>query len=319
MFIPRLIALATLTLMAHGAAQANQDALPPLIRLVVPFTPGASTDVFARRVAHQLSTRLGTQVVVDNRAGASGTIGSSAVAKGPKDGSLLLFTSVSSVTAAATMRNLPYNVKTDLVPVAFVTTSPLVIAVASSSDVKTPADLLNAARKRPVSYGTGGVGTIAHLAYAQINRMAKVELKHVPYKGGAPAVTDTIGGILDSTAGAYSTLASQVQGGRLRAIAITSAQPSPSFPNLPTVASAVPGYSVELWTAVFAPKGTSPELVKRLNHEINDIAKSKDMQELMRGDGASALSLTPQEASARVNQDYDMWKKLASTQNIVLE
>lgn len=289
--------------------------------MVVPFAAGASTDVIARSVAHQLGPRLGTTVVVENRPGGSGMIGASAVARAPSDGSTLLFVSVSMLSAAATMKAAPIDVLHDLVPVSILAEGPLVIAVSSKSDIKTPADLIAAARAKPneLTHGSGGVGTIAHLAGELLNETAKIQIRHIPYKGASPAVTDMIGGRIDAMFAVKTTFASQVDAGRARLIAVTSLQPSPAFPGLPTVASIVPGYEVNLWTAVFAPAGTPAALVQRLNHEINEIAKSKQIRELMQSDGALPLALTPAEALARVESSYSTWKKLAVAKKIVLE
>lgn len=165
-------------------AQAEDAPMPPLVRIVVPFAPGASTDVIARLIASQLGPRLHTNVIVENRPGASGMIGSNFVAKSPKDGSTLLFTSVSMLSTAATTRNAPFDVINDLVPVAIPNSGPLLIAVSSKTDIKTPADLLAAARAHPdeLTHGTGGIGTTAHLAMELLNEKAHVQIKHIPYK-----------------------------------------------------------------------------------------------------------------------------------------
>ncbi|MFT3721143.1 tripartite tricarboxylate transporter substrate binding protein [Pseudorhodoferax sp.] len=319
-FLSALCALLALVCAATGA-RAQQPPVPPLIRIVVPFAPGASTDVIARLIANQLGPRLGTNVIVENRAGGSGMIGSLAVVKGPKDGSMLLFTSVSMLSTAATTRNVPFDVTRDLVPIAVPGTGPLVIAVSSKTDIHTPADLVAAARARPgqLTHGTGGVGTIAHLAAELLNDAANIQLTHVPYKGAAPAVADTAGGTIDMMLAAKTTFAAQVTAGRMRLVAVTSEQPSPAFPGLPTMASVAPGYAVELWTALFAPAGTPPALVQRLNREVNEIAHSREMVELMQSDGATPLNVTPDEAAQRVRDAYATWKRLAAAKNIVLE
>lgn len=302
-------------------AQAQPVQIPPLIRIVVPFAPGASTDVIARLIANQLGPRLGTNVIVENRAGGSGMIGGNFVAKAPKDGSTLLFTSVSMVSTAATTRNAPFDVTSDLVPIAMPGAGPLVIAVSAKTDIKTPADLVAAARAKPdqITHGTGGVGTIAHLAAELLNDAAKIQLRHIPYKGASLAVTDTAGGTIDMMIAVNTTFASQITAGRMRPIAVTSARPSPAFPGLPPMATVAPGYSVDLWTALFAPAGTPPALVQRINHEVNEIAKSKEVVELMQGDGATPLSVTPEEAAKRVRESYATWKRVATARNIVLE
>jgi tripartite-type tricarboxylate transporter receptor subunit TctC len=310
-----------IALLAAVSAGAQQPALPHLVRIVVPFAPGASTDVIARQMAAQLGPKLGTTVIVENRPGASGFIGASAVAKGPHDGSMLLFTSVSMISAATTTRNVPVDVLKDLVPIAVPGEGPLVIAVPASSPIKTPSDLVAAARAKPdvITHGTAGVGTIAHMAAELLNDAAKIQLRHIPYKGASLAVTDMLGGNIDLMIAVKSTFGSQVSAGKLRLVAVTSREPSPAFPGVPTVASVVPGYDVSLFTTLYAPAGTPVALVQRLNHAVNEIAKSKEMTELMLSDGALPLTLTPEQSAAKVRDSYAMWKKLATAKNIVTE
>lgn len=303
------------------ASRAQQTPLPPLVRVVVPAAAGASTDIMARAIAPQLAARLGTTVIVDNRAGASGMLGAAAVAKAPKDGSSLLFFSVSLISAAATTRHPSVDVLTELLPVAAVAENPLVFAVSTKTDIKTPSDLVAAARAKPdqVTHGTAGVGTIAHVAAELFNNAAKVQLKHVPYRGAAPAVVDLVSGTIDVMVASNATFASQVKAGRARLIGVASRQPSPAFPGLPTMNTAAPGYESGLWTGFWVPAGTPPAIVQRLNREIVEIARSKELGELLQADGGVPLALTPEEFGARVRSDYAAFKKLATDKNIVVE
>ena len=302
-------------------AGAQQPAMPALIKIVVPFAAGASTDVIARTLAAQLGPKLGTTVIVENRPGASGFIGASAVAKAPRDGSMLLFTSVSMISAATTMKNVPIDVTKDLVPIAIPGEGPLVFAVPANSPLKSPADLVAAARAKPdtITHGTGGVGTIAHMAAELLNDAAKIQLKHIPYKGASLAVTDMLGGNIDMMIAVKSTFGANVSAGKFRLIAVTSREPSPAFPGVPTVASVVPGYEVSLFTTLYAPAGTPAPVVQRINQAVNEIAKSKEMTELMLSDGALPLTVTPEQAAAKVRDAYATWKKVAAAKNIVTE
>lgn len=317
----RVIALTFAVLSLSPAAAAQEPPMPALVKIVVPFAAGASTDVIARAVAMQLGPRLGTTVIVENRPGASGFIGAAAVAKAPRDGSMLLFTSISMLSAAATTKNVPIDVLADLVPISMLGEGPLVIAVSVKTDIKTPADLVAAARAKPdtITHGTAGVGTIAHMAAELLNEEAKIQLRHIPYKGASLAVNDLAGGTIDMMIAVNTTFAAQVTGGRARQIAVTSLQPSPAFPGLPTMASVAPGYEVNLFTAMFAPAGTPAPIVRRLNREINEIAQSKELRERMASDGAMPLALTPEEVGVRVRTSYATWKKLAAAKNIVAE
>lgn len=303
-------------------AFAQQLPMPPLVRIVVPFAAGSSTDAMGRALAAQLSTRLGTNVIVENRAGGSGLIGASAVAKGPRDGSMLLFTSVSMITAVATLRTASFDPIGELVPVALVGEGPLVVAVSTKTEIKTPADLVAAARARPdaLTHGTAGVGTLSHLSAEFFNDAAKVQIKHIPYKGAALAVIDLAGGTIDAMFAVNTTLAPQIKAGRVRLIGVTSDQPSSAYPDLPTMNSVAPGYNTTVWTAIFAPAGTPVALVQRLNREIREIVKSdKAMQDIMQFDGVAPGALSPEELARLVRESLATWKKIATAKNIVLD
>jgi len=309
-------------LAATNAALAQQVQLPPLIKIVVPFAAGASTDLTARAVAVQLGRRLGINVIVENRAGGSTFIGAGAVAKSPKDGSMLLYTSVSTVTAAATMRTVPMDINTELAPVALLSEGPLVVVASAKTDIKTPADLVAAARARPdtITYGSAGVGTVSHVAGELLNDAAKIELKHIPYKGTATAMSDFVAGRIDLMIGlTYQSIAAQVQAGNARVIGVATAQPQPAFPGVPTMASVASGYSVAFWAGFFAPVGTPPALIQRLNHELNEVAKSKEVLALIEPDGLTPGALTPEQFGSRVRSSYAAWKQLAVAKNILVE
>jgi tripartite-type tricarboxylate transporter receptor subunit TctC len=294
---------------------------PPLIKLIVPFPAGASTDIIARKLAPQLATRLGTTVIVENRAGGSSLIGSSAVAKGPRDGSMLLLTTPSLVTVAATMRSMPFDISTELVPVSMISEGPMMVAVSTKTSIKTPADLVAAARGKPdaVTYGTSGIGTLAHLATELLNDAANVQMRHIPYKGSAQAVIDLDTGTIDMMIAAHASFAPHVKSGRVREIAVTSAQASAAFPGVPPMASAAPGFHASIWAVVFAPGGTPPAILQRLNRELNEIAATKEMRELAAADGASPIPLTPDELGKRIAAEVAAYRKVATAKNIVAE
>jgi len=306
---------------ASSPSFAQQATFPGLVKIIVPFPPGASTDIFARTVAPQLAARLGTTVIVENRAGGSSMIGTAAVAKGPRDGSMILLTTPSLVTVAATMRNMPVDVNSELTAVSILNQGPLVVAVSTKTDIKTPAELVAAARAKPgqITYGTSGIGTHANLASELLNDSAKIEMRHIPYKGFAQAVLDLNSGIIDMMMGSNSTFTPHVKSGRVRIIAVTARQPSASFPGVPTMASAVPGFVVDTWAAVFVPTGTPAPIVQRLNRELNEIAANKEMRELSEGDGAVPALLSAEEATRRIRDEIAQYKKVAGARSIVLE
>ncbi len=313
--------LSMLVALAPAAASAQQAPFPPTVRLIVPFAAGAATDVFARAVANRLGPRIGTTVIVENRAGAASLIGAAAVVNAPRDGSTFLFTSASLVTAAATARSISFDVTTDLVPVAFVLDSPLVVGMSAKSGIKTPAELVAAARAKPdsLTVGSSGVGGFAHMAAELLNDAGKIQIQHIPYKGSAPALLDVAAGTIDMTIAGYSSWVPLLKSGRVVPIGVTTAQPSPAFPGMPTMASAVPGYSVSIWYGVFAPAGTSDALVQRLNHEVIEISKTPELRELIQTEGGTPVALAPKELAQRVRDDYATWKRLAVLKRVVAE
>ncbi len=304
----------------HARAQTPPE-LPAVIRLVVPFPPGGSNDIAARMIARLLAPRLNRNVVVENRAGASGFIGAMAVARAPKDGSVLLVGSGSLVSAAATKNNVTVDILKDLTPIAILSEAPQFILVPAASPLRTPADLVAAARANPdtITNGSPGTGTMGHLAGELINDMAKIQIKHIPYTGGGPAAIDLIAGRLDINIVSNSATAAFVTQGKLRPIAITLPNPSPDFPGVPTVASVVPGYEVTQWQAVWAPAGTPAAIIERLNREINEVVKAPEFAGPLRDDGGVALSLTPAQADAKARAAYQMWRTLAKNNNLIID
>jgi tripartite-type tricarboxylate transporter receptor subunit TctC len=295
--------------------------IPPLMRIVVPFPPGGSNDVIARAMAPQLAKRLGNNVIVENKAGAAGVIGSEAVAKAPRDGSHLLLTSSTFVTTAATQAKLPYDPIAGFVPVAMVAEGPLLVAVPASMPIKSSAELLAAARAKPgaLNYGTAGVGSVAHLATELLNGAASIQMTHVPYKGAANALLDLAAGQINVMISNYSSIVPQIKAGKVRPIAVTSAKPSPAFPDLPPLAQAVPGYAIEIWVTVFAPAGTPMPLVERLNREINQISTSPELRTFLDPDGAQPVALTPAAVAGRVKEDLAQLKRIAAERKISLD
>lgn len=312
------IALALVALLAAPLALAQN---PPLIRLVVPFPPGGSNDVIARAMAPQLAKRLGTNVIVENKSGAAGVIGSDAVAKAAPDGSHLLLTSSTFLTTAATQAKLPYDPLAALIPVAMVAEGPLLVAVPAERPIRTPADLVAAAKAKPgaLNYGTAGVGSLAHLATELLNGAANIQMTHVPYKGAGPALIDLAAGQIDVMISNYSSLVSQMKAGKVRAIAVTSPKPSPAFPELPPIGSAVPGYAMDIWVTVFAPAGTPAALIERLNKEINGISASPELRTFLDPDGAQPVAMPPAAIAARMKQDLAQLKRIAAERKISLD
>jgi len=318
--LPQIMLLAAA--FAATAASAQTEAkFPGLIRIVVPFSPGGSNDVIARAIAPSLAKRLGSAVIVENKPGAAGVIGADAVAKAPGDASAVLLTSSTFLTTAATQSKLPYDPIAAFAPVALVAQGPLLVAVPSSAPIKSPAELLSAARARPgaLNYGSAGVGSVAQMATELLNGAAGIQMTHVPYKGAANALIDLAAGQIHVMISNYSSLVSQMKSGKVRAIAVTSQRPSPAFPDLPPLAAAVPGYAIEIWVGVFAPAGTPAPLVERLNREVNEISASPELRTFLEPDGAAALALRPAAVAARIKEDLAQWKRIAAERKISVD
>ncbi len=310
------VVLTAVTPTAHA-----QPAVPKTIKIVVPFAPGGSNDVIARALAVPLAKRLDATVIVENRAGAAGVIGSDAVAKSPKDGSVLLLTSSSFLTAAATQAQLPYDPIGAFAPVAVVGRGPMLLAVSADTAYKTPADLIAAARAKPgaLNYGTAGVGSIAHLTTELFDDTANVKMTHVPYKGAAPAAVDLAAGRIDAMISNYSTLAPLIKSGRIRPLAVTSAKVQPTFPDLPPLASVAAGFDVDIWVGVFAPAGTPAAIVERLNREIVAAAASPELALVLEPDGALPDAAGAQAFASRLKIELTRWKEIATEHKITAE
>lgn len=315
------VALAICAITNSTPVAAQQAPLPPIIRLIVPFASGSTTDLLARETAARLSTKLGSTVVVELRGGGSTMIGAGAVANGPRDGSMLLVTTNSTVSAAATLQSTPFDMNKDLIPIAMLGDGPMMVAASTKSGIKTPAELVAMARNKPdtVTYGTSGVGSLPHLSSELFADAAKVHLKHIPYKGGGAAVVDLAAGHIDIMFGTQSTFAPHIQAGRVVPIGITTLQPYPAFPGIPTMASAAPTYSGSVWVAVFAQSGIPASLAQRLNREINEIAATKEMTAVLNQNGLPPVALSLDEMRSRMRDEYANWKRIATDKKIVLE
>src|SRR5258705_4343944 len=234
------------------------------IKIVVPFAPGGGTDVVARTLAQEMAKELGASVIIENKPGAGTIIGTQSVAASAPDGYTLLMGTFANAVNPSLQAKLPYDAHGDFAAVALVARSVNLVVVNPASPIKSIADLVAAAKAEPekLSYGTYGTGTSAHLAGELFKHMAKVNLTTVPYKGAAPAITDLLGGQIQVMFTTVASAASLVEAGQLRALAVTSAQRSPAFPNVPTVAEAgVPGYAAESWYGLFAPARTPPDII----------------------------------------------------------
>jgi tripartite-type tricarboxylate transporter receptor subunit TctC len=290
------------------------------VRFLVPFAAGAGiNDIMARLVGQHLGAGLGQPVVIENRAGAGGIAGTDAAAKAAPDGSTFLMTNVSLVTSAYLYPNLPYDPQKDFVPVTLVATSPLMLVVHPSVAAKSVQELIALAKANPgrLNFGSGGVGSTPHLSVELFKSAAGIDAVHVPYKGGAPALNDLIGGQLSFMIENMPGTMPFVKGGKLRALAITSAQRSPLEPALPTMAeSGVPGYEVVGWQGLFAVAGTPPEIVARLQAEVAKVLRLPEVRERLAALGAEPVGSTPQEFGAFVRAENARWGRMIREKGI---
>jgi tripartite-type tricarboxylate transporter receptor subunit TctC len=304
-------ALATLTPQAGAAADAY-PAKP--IRFVVAFPPGGGTDIIARSIAQKLSDRLAQQVVVDNRPGAGGNIGTDIVAKAAPDGYTMLMGSAGPLAINASLfASMPFDPVRDLAPVTLAASTPNVLVVHPSLEAATVKELIALARAHPggINFASSGHGTPAHLAGELFNSMAGVKLVHVPYKGAAPALADLLGGQVQLMFSTMPPALPHVKDGKLRALAVTSAKRSPAAPDLPTVDEiALPGFEANTWHGVVVPARTPAAIVARLNREIVAILHLPDVVERFSSQGAEALGTTPEEFAAYIRSETLKWAKV---------
>jgi tripartite-type tricarboxylate transporter receptor subunit TctC len=304
------------------SANAVRAAYPErIIKIVVPFAPGGGTDVIARTLGQEIARELGVSVIIENKPGAGTIIGTQAVATSEPDGYTLLMGTFANAVNPGLYAKLPYNQNRDFAPVALIARSFNIVVVNPASPIKSIADLIAAAKAEPdkLSYGTYGTGTSAHLAGELFKSMAKVNLTTVPYKGAAPAITDLIGGQIQVMFTTVASCASLVEAGQLRALAVTSAERSQAFPNLPTVAEAVPGYEAEAWYGLFAPAKTPPEIVERLNKAAALAVKAEAFKRLSVNEGLELVASPPGELDRYFRQQEARWRKVIEDAGIKAE
>ena len=320
------VALAILYALAPAVraqtAQTASAAYPTKpIRLIVPFAAGGPTDALARAIGQKLQERWGQTVIIDNRAGASGSIGAEAVARAPADGYVLLMTTAGVVTTNPSLSPVRFDVVKDFAPVALAATISSLLVVPKSLKVDTARQFIALAKSRPgsMNFGSSGSGSASHLAMEMFDRAAGIELQHVPYKGAAPAVTDLLGGSVQVMLIGVSTVLPYVKSGALVALGVSSPQPSQLAPGVPTIAAAagLPNFEVSNWLGLFAPAQTPPAIVKRLNAEINAIMQLPDLQASLGRDGFEPVaSNTSEQFGAYVQAEIRKWSKLVKDAGI---
>ncbi|MDI6870813.1 MAG: tripartite tricarboxylate transporter substrate binding protein [Bacillota bacterium] len=309
-----VVVLAVVVLSVTGVGLAKDDYPAKPVRMIVAFSPGGATDIIARIVSQKLSERLGQPVVVENKPGATGIIGTEMVAKSPADGyTLLMVTAGTHAINASLYSKLPYDPVKDFTHVVWVANAPNVLVVNASNPINSVKELIEAAKKKPgqLTFGSAGSGSTLHLAGELFKSMAGVDIVHVPYKGGAPAMTDLLGGQIAMMFDSISQAVPHINAGKLKALGVTSATRSLALPNIPTIAEAgVPGYEAMAWFGVVAPAKLPKPILDKLNKEINVVLQLPEVVDRLRELGTEPVGGSPAKFTAHVEAEVAKWAKV---------
>lgn len=311
-----ITAVACLAVPLSALAQAWPAKQP--IKLVAVFPPGGSVDQVARLLAQPLSQQLGQSVIVENKGGASGSIGAAAVAAAPADGYTFAVVFDTHGVNSSLIPHLPFDAKKDLPPVILIGTAPMVLATPAGSEFKTFADVVAAAKKKEgVSFGSIGSGSLGHLAMALLGKSGGLTFQHIPYRGGGPLMNDAVAGHVPLSIASVFVTKPHIDSGRLRPLVVTSSQRAPNLPAVPTLAeSGFAGFEAPAWWAVLAPAKTPPEIVKRMNEEINKALKLPDVAKRLDAQGIDVLGGSSDTARVFIEKQMDIWGKVVKDNNI---
>jgi len=315
---PVLAIAATLLLATAQYAQAQAWPTKQAIKLVAVFPPGGSVDQVARLLAQPLSQQIGQSIVVENKGGASGSIGTAAVAAAAPDGYTFALVFDTHGVNPSLIPNMAFDSRKDLAPVVLIGTAPMVLATHAGSEFKTFADVVAAAKaKKGASYGTIGSGSLGHLAIELLGKGAGLEFQHIPYKGGGPLMNDAVAGHVPLAIGSVFLMKPHVDSKRMRPLVVTTSKRSPDLPDVPTLAeSGFPGFDAPAWWAVLAPAKTPPEIIKRMNEEINKVMRMPDTAKRMDAQGIDVVGGTPEAARVFIERQMDVWAKVVKDNNI---
>ena len=288
------------------------------IKLVAVFPPGGSVDQVARILAVPLQAQLGQTIIVENKGGASGSIGAAAVAAAPADGYTFAVVFDSHGVNPALLPNLPFDSKKDLAPIILVGTSPMVLATFAASEYKTFADVVAAAKaKKNVSYGSIGSGSLGHVAMSLLGKNGGIEWTHVPYKGGGPLMNDAVAGHVPLSIGSVFVTKPHIDSKRLRPLAVTTSKRNHNLPDVPTMAeSGYPGFEAPAWWAILAPAKTPPDILKRMNDEVNKALKNPDIASKLAAQGIDVVGGSADSARGFIDKQMDIWAKVVKDNNI---
>jgi tripartite-type tricarboxylate transporter receptor subunit TctC len=288
------------------------------IKLVAVFPPGGSVDQVARILAQPLSQQLGQSVIVENKGGASGSIGTAQVAAAAADGYTFAVVFDTHGVNPSLIPGLPFDTRKDLTPIILVGTSPMVLATYAASEYKSFADVVAAAKaKKNVSYGSIGSGSLGHVAMALLGKSGDIDWQHIPYKGGGPLMNDAVAGHVPLSIGSVFVTKPHIDSKRLRALAVTTSKRSPALPDVPTIAeSGYPGFEAPAWWAILAPAKTPPEIIKRMNEEVNKALRSPEVATKLQTQGIDVVGGTPEAARVFIERQIDTWAKVVKDNNI---
>lgn len=317
------IALATATLLAgHASGQGPARDYPNRpVRLLVPYAAGSTTTNLAQMLAEKLGPAIGGAVYVENKPGAGGNVGMQFIAKSAPDGYSLLMAPIGIAINPSLYSNLGYDVMTDLAPIGLYAAVPNLLVVNSEVPVTTLEEFIAYARKNPgkLNYASSGAGSSSHLASEMLKSYGKLDIVHVPYKGGGPAMTDVLGGriqmLFDQTPGVLP----HIPGGRIRVLGVSTAAPSAAVPGVPPVASVMPGFDMSVWFGIMAPAGTSPEIIRKLNAAMVSVVQTPAFRAALKSMGVDALTSSPDEFGFFLRKEKDKWAKVVRDASITLE
>jgi len=317
------VGAALLALMFCAPAWAQTAAYPGrFVKIVIPYPPGGITDIAGRALAQKLAESLGQSFVVENRPGGGGTIGAGVAAKSPADGyTLFLGGSTSHGTIPNTYAKLPYDAQKDFAPIALVASTPMLVLVNPSVQAKSVGELIAYLKANPgkMAYASTGTGGAIHLTVELFKAMSGTDIRHVPYKGSVPALTDLIGGHVELMFDNMPSALPQVKGGKLRALAVTSAKRSSQVPDIPSVAESVAGFDSTTWVALYAPAGTPPEIIARLNAAVNQALKSADVLSRFEAAGLEAGGGTAADLGRLTREELAKWAGVVRKIGLALE
>jgi len=310
------------TMLAAVSTASAQSAFPSKpVHIFVPYAPGGGVDILARTLGDVVSRQWGQAVVVENRPGAGGVVASQALVAAPPDGYTLIVVASGHATNPFLYPKIPYDTFKDFTPISLLASSPNILLVRADSPFKTIADVIVQAKAKPgsLSFAHAGTGTSTHLAGELLKSLAKIDIEAIPYKGGAPAINDLLGGQIPMSFNNGPESVGQLQAGTVRALAVTTAARAPFLPDVPSMGEAVPGYDTEVWWGLLAPAGMPPDLVAKLSHDFVAALNTDSVKERLSKLGAQPIGSSPQAFEAKIHADYEKWGPIIQAAGIKAE